>query len=123
MARPGKTSRADAISNSPYVRAVIKPIYTIIPSAAPLPAPAPRDLISTQPAVVVPGASTWSIPRRAPSPPCNDEKKRKRSPQLESVSAVVAGKQRAVEVNYTADNLPPALNKCKLPPFVRLSHR
>lgn len=124
MARPGRSSRADAISNSPYVRALIKPIYTIIPSPAPLPTPAPRDLISTQPTHPTAGASTWSVPKLAP--PANaGEKKRKRSTSppaahdVAAVSAVVAGKQREreVQVNYTADNLPPELNKCNLPLF------
>lgn len=51
MVRSGRSSRSDAITNSPYVRALINPYTVIIPSPQPLPLPQPAHLISTQPPI------------------------------------------------------------------------
>lgn len=107
--RAGRSHRADAITNSPFVRALIRPVQSIVPAQQALPAPKPQHLIPTQPAPV-------------PSPPVAsvatlevEGKKRKRE-QLED-----EGEELAPIVNYTEDNLPPELNKCELCSSLQLS--
>jgi trimethylguanosine synthase len=95
--RTGRSHRADAITNSPFVRALIRPVSSVIP-AAPTPQSPPRSqhLIPTQPVPVL--------------QPEADTKKRKRELEDEGEE-----EQDALEVvvSYSEDNLPPELNKCE----------
>lgn len=107
---PGDTSvltmrhgaRQNAISNSPIVRALLKPVHVELPqktSATPTPPPpAAVHLISTQPRPSPPPAAASGSPAAG---------KRKRE-ELDE------GDERdpPVEVSYNAQNLPDELRKC-----------
>lgn len=120
------SAKANAITNSPFVRALIQPVLRQIRPPAPLPPPSHADLIPTQPVQEV-----------GPGPQAGPSKAEVVEGSLRGVGVVggvgettlkAAGKKRAREedhleeegdvdevvVRYTKDNLPPELNKCKL---------
>lgn len=106
--RPGRSHRADAITNSPFVRALIRPIKVVIPAQAPLPTPAAQHLIPTQPAPPTPPPIVKSS--LAQPTAVSEGKKRKRDQEDEGDE--LEPHALPVIVNYTEDNLPPELNKC-----------
>lgn len=115
--RPGRSHRADAILNSPIVRALINsrpsaaslPVKSALSAAktttaemqgmTPLSPPRPSDLISTQPQ-----ASVALVPVNE-----GKGKKRERDDNDDASS-----KDDQVNVSYTVENLPPELKKCTL---------
>lgn len=99
--RVGRSSKADAICNSPFVRALIKPLVTLVAAAPPLPPPTSFELISTQP------SSSTTTPRKAGSNYGSMGQKRKR--QAEDEGKV---DEEQVTVSYNAENLPDELKKC-----------
>lgn len=112
--RSGRTNRADAITNSPFVRALIKPIVTRIEPPLPFPTPSASDLISTQPSkstavTGLGGMSNWSL-----AAPIDKGKKREREEDdqfQDKIETVLVAE--VVEVRYNSSNLPPELNKCR----------
>lgn len=105
-------ARQNAISNSPFVRALLKPVHVDLPlplaattnkkSAAPTQSspPPPSHLISTQPLPFTSTSTTTTNGAAAGA-------KRKRDDADEGDE-----RDAAVEVNYNARNLPQELRKC-----------
>lgn len=116
-----RSAKANAITNSPFVRALIQPVMRKIVPPAPLPPPSQADLIPTQPTSATPTAATPQTEAQAASA--------EPAVPMTGVSEKAAGKKRAREedqagpqegegaeeviVRYTKDNLPQELQKCK----------
>lgn len=110
--RSGRNSRADAITNSPFVRALIKPMLITIPPKPILPIlpPTLNDLIPTQPINTLPSSdrvieleSEVKLGKRKREEGTEEEKEIEKNENLNLI----------VEVNYTEENLPSELIKCR----------
>jgi hypothetical protein len=99
--RAGRSSRADAITNSPFVRALIRPVASLIAPQPELPPPTARDLISTQPP---PASFSTAAAVNGGGGSAGQKRKREEDAGEEGEDAIV---------NYTAENLPVELKKCK----------
>lgn len=119
--RRGHSSRADAILNSPVVRAFLRPITTLV-TPLPYSPPTALELISTQPPPSLPSPAPVAGPSKLPltsalvSAPIQNYK-RGRDEEDEGRKEVERDAKDVV-VSYTEDNLPPELTKCMshLPP-------
>lgn len=121
--RPGRSHRADAILNSPIVRALVKsaragprpplPAEVLLPELdreRSLSPPKESDLISTQPKSVA-----MSLPMAVFVENVADRKGKKRARAEDDGSDDEDGirVQPGVEVSYTVENLPVELKKCQ----------
>lgn len=113
--RTGRSHRADAITNSPFVRALIRPIKVVVPAVAALPPPASQHLIPTQPAPQPPPPAVVDLASDSSSVQIGQKRSRDDSEQDEDGQPT-----SEVIVSYTEDNLPPELNKCKLWDLLRI---
>lgn len=95
-------SRANAITNSPFVRSLIQPVLANIPART-LSPPTSRDLLPTQPST----KNAFTIAAIAPEGG-NQGQKRKR----EAGDEGKWGGEEEVVTTYTAHNLPEELKKC-----------
>lgn len=113
--RTGRTSRADAITNSPIVRSLINPYITLITANSTYLPQAPPNadyLISTQPATA--SLSSTSSTNGTVSEVQLGKRKRVEIDEMEVVPVSVPGALSSeVIVNYTAENLPEELAKCR----------
>ena len=142
-----RSAKANAITNSPFVRALIQPVLRRIVPAPALPPPSQADLIPTQPAeaprpVLVPdpvgvdqvgpaavalaseGVVAAGVSAKAAG------KKRAREVEVDEAEAeaedgkgAVGEEGAEVVVRYTKENLPAELNKCENPCTVLLFSR
>lgn len=112
-----RSAKANAITNSPFVRALIQPVMRKIVPAAALPPPSQADLIPTQPVRAVaaepvagPTVEVESVPTQGLTVNGASEKAlgKKRAREEDWV-----GEGEEVVVSYTKDNLPQELDKCK----------
>lgn len=103
MPRTGRSSRADAITNSPFVRALIRPVSSIIvpQPLKELPPPRPEHLIATQP-----------LPLSVKVVVEDGKGKRKREEEDEGAEQEMEKVVEKVVTRYTEENLPPELKKC-----------
>lgn len=91
-------ARHNAITNSPFVRALLKPVFVTLPPQPLLPPPSAGHLIPTQPGPLLP-----TPPPSAAGSVASTKRKR---------DADDDGEERGVvEVSYTAQNLPDELRK------------
>lgn len=107
--RSGRNSRADAITNSPFVRALIKPMLVTIPpkTIITILPPTLNDLIPTQPINTLPSTGTLlSVESEVKLG------KRKRDEGTEEEEGIEKNENFNVEVNYSEENLPLELTKC-----------
>lgn len=113
--RTGRTSRADAITNSPIVRSLINPYITLITSTStylPQAPPSADYLISTQPSTA--SLIATSSANVTVSEVQLGKRKRVETDEMEVIPVSETGAPSSeVIVNYTAENLPQELAKCE----------